>query len=527
MELTKPRFGRYEIERELGHGAMGIVYRAHDPVIDRPIAIKTLKLDLSDSELDNFRQRFLQEARLAGKLNHPNIVTIYDVGQADDTAYIAMEYLEGKELRQVLAEGNQLSFREIAEIVAKIADGLAYAHANGVIHRDIKPANIMLVRDNIPKVLDFGIAQLPAGTRTLTGAVIGSPKYMSPEQVQGRPLDRRSDLFSLGTVMYEMLTHKVPFEGETLASVVYQILHEMPAPPQNVSNNTPHYLARIVGKALAKNPDERYQAADEMAHDLRQYVLKAQAKTTIGKKTSADERPSLAIATDADGTARTVQLSADEVAVITRSKPAKSKTRWLVATAILTIIIAVGGLTWLLSRVGHQPPELNATAPDKAPPKIESAAPSVVTTPPSPSADPSENKLAVDTKDLSSAAPNPDITELKTDKKIDTKESKTKDAKKDNDAKRTASTKVATAAPLEGTKDTASPLPTKGTVVFAITPWGEVYVDGKKMGVSPPLTELQLSVGTHKIEVRNGDAEPHIVTVEINGTEPKRVKHRF
>jgi len=213
--MSPNRLGRYEVLGELGKGAMGVVFRGRDPLIERPVAIKTFACGgLPADEVDAFERRFLREARLAGGLSHPNIVTIHDVGRSGDLAYIAMEFLEGRSLRQVLDSGVVLPVARAAEIAAQVADGLAFAHANGVVHRDIKPANLMVLDNDTVKIADFGVAMLPAGSSTLAGAVFGSPKYMSPEQVAGKAVDGRSDIFSLGAVLYEMLSGRPPFAHE-------------------------------------------------------------------------------------------------------------------------------------------------------------------------------------------------------------------------------------------------------------------------------------------------------------------------
>lgn len=191
------KLGRYEILSELGQGAMGVVYKAIDPLIGRTVAIKTINLDLSKSDEVNFEERFYREAKSAGSLNHPNIVTIHDIGKTDNIVYMAMEFLEGPSLKEVLDAHTAMPVQKIANIAAQIAHGLAYAHKNGVVHRDIKPANIVLVRGGVAKITDFGIAQMSSGSRTLAGTVLGSPKYMAPEQVKGQVVDGRSDLFSL------------------------------------------------------------------------------------------------------------------------------------------------------------------------------------------------------------------------------------------------------------------------------------------------------------------------------------------
>jgi len=262
--------GRYEIISEIGQGAMGVVYKATDPLIDRVVAIKTINLGMAQEEKEEYEGRFYQEAKAAGRLSHPNIVTIYDVGKSGEVAYIAMEFLQGRELRDVLNEAQLLPVRDVLDIVSQVASGLAYAHENGIVHRDVKPSNIMVIRDDHVKITDFGIARMEsASVRTQTGMVLGSPKYMSPEQVMGHTIDQRSDIFSLGVMLYEMLTGKAPFTGENINAIMYQTMNVIPAPPKSLNPAVPEMLNYIVAKALAKDLDARYQNARELANDLR------------------------------------------------------------------------------------------------------------------------------------------------------------------------------------------------------------------------------------------------------------------
>ncbi|MBI1174770.1 MAG: protein kinase [Sideroxydans sp.] len=263
--------GRYEVIGELGQGAMGIVYRARDPLIDRVVAIKTINLSLAQEEKEEYEGRFYQEAKAAGRLSHPNIVTIYDVGKSGDVAYIAMEFLEGRELRDILNDCvERMPVEQALDISAQVAMGLAYAHEHDIVHRDVKPSNIMVGRDGHVKITDFGIARMASSAvRTQTGMVLGSPKYMSPEQVMGRVTDQRSDIFSLGVMLYEMLTGQSPFMGENVNAIMYQTLNAVPAPPGTLNPEVPDMLNFIVAKALAKSLDDRYQNAREFAADLR------------------------------------------------------------------------------------------------------------------------------------------------------------------------------------------------------------------------------------------------------------------
>lgn len=264
------QLGRYEILGELGHGAMGVVYKAKDPLIDRVVAIKTINLGLALDEKEEYEERFYQEAKAAGRLSHPNIVTIYDVGKSGDVAYIAMELLQGRELRDIMNESGLLPVDQVLDIVAQVALGLAYAHEHDIVHRDVKPSNIMVVRDGHVKITDFGIARMASSAvRTQTGMVLGSPKYMSPEQVMGKPIDKRSDIFSLGVMLYEMLTEQAPFVGENVNAIMYQTLNVAPVPPSKLNPAVPEMLNFIVAKALSKGLEDRYQDAKDLAIDLR------------------------------------------------------------------------------------------------------------------------------------------------------------------------------------------------------------------------------------------------------------------
>ncbi len=263
------QLGRYSIVKELGRGAMGVVYQAVDPVLGRTVAIKTIILPADPSERAEYEARFLQEAKAAGGLNHPNIITVHDVGREGPVAYMAMELLAGVELREMMSQ-TRLPVPQALDIAAQIADGLAFAHESGVVHRDIKPTNIMIVRGGQVKIMDFGIARMRVSeVKTQTGVLLGSPKYMSPEQVIGSGIDHRSDIFALGVMLYEMVTGNPPFGGADITQLMYQIAHATPAAPSRVNPALPTTLDTIVARALAKEPGARYGTASELAADLR------------------------------------------------------------------------------------------------------------------------------------------------------------------------------------------------------------------------------------------------------------------
>ena len=267
---TAPTLGRYEVVRELGQGAMGTVYLGRDPKINREVAIKTLNIrDIEPQQVEDVRSRFYREAEAAGGLNHPNIVTIYDAGEEHDLAYMAMEYISGQTLAEHCVKGKLLPTFDVLRIAAEIADALAYAHDNNVIHRDIKPANIMLVEGNKVKVTDFGIARVMSSSHTQTGTILGTPSYMSPEQVAGKKVDGRSDQFSLGVVCYELLTGVKPFTGDNIGALMFSISKAEYVPLADQAKRLPKGVYEVVGKLLSKGVTGRYKSSREAAQALR------------------------------------------------------------------------------------------------------------------------------------------------------------------------------------------------------------------------------------------------------------------
>jgi CHASE2 domain-containing sensor protein/tRNA A-37 threonylcarbamoyl transferase component Bud32 len=273
--LQKPMLGRYHIERELGRGAMGMVYLGKDPKIGRTVAIKTMVLaqEFEGEKLEEVKQRFFREAETAGRLNHPNIVTIYDVGEDEDLSYIAMDYLKGSNLLAYCKPDNLLPADEVLQVLVKVANALDYAHNNSVVHRDVKPANIIYDRDTrVLKVTDFGVACLTDSSKTKTGTILGSPSYMSPEQLAGMKVDGRSDLFSLGVTLYQMLTGELPFIGESLASLMYKIANEKHPDVRLFRPDLPSCVSRIINKALAKEADKRFQTGERFSNALERCI---------------------------------------------------------------------------------------------------------------------------------------------------------------------------------------------------------------------------------------------------------------
>ncbi len=283
--------GRYRIDSEIGRGSMGAVYLGRDPQIGRAVAIKTMALsrDFGRDKVGEARERFFREAETAGRLHHPDIVTIFDAGEAGELAWIAMEYVKGEDLQRHTAPGRLLPVPQVLEIVARVSEALSYAHAQGVVHRDIKPANVMVGLDaGLVKVMDFGVARVDDASRTRTGIVLGTPSYMSPEQMAGRRTDGRSDLYSLGVMLFQLLTGSLPHAGENMAELMRRIVNE-PAPDvRSLRPDLPEALADVVALALEKRPEVRYADGVQMAQDLRA-VAAALAAQTLPSSTPSDE----------------------------------------------------------------------------------------------------------------------------------------------------------------------------------------------------------------------------------------------
>jgi len=355
--------GRYELLEELGRGAMGVVYKARDPQIDRLVALKVLATapGLDPGEAQQHRERFQREARAAGRLAHPNIVTIHDVGEDQGRIFLVMELVQGHALDRILRTRRPLPLDEVLAIGEQVASALDYAHRHGIIHRDVKPANILLSAEGRVKVTDFGIARITGADTTQAGQTFGTPSYMSPEQVQGLTLDGRSDIFSLGAVLYEVLSGERAFQGETLSTIIYRILHEEPIPLRRHNPTLPAALETCLQKALAKDPAARYALATEVARDLRMAV----------------EGPAVSVPADVP-TQTTVPLPARRP-----SRPGARPRRFLwptmvaggMALAVAAVLLAVWGRAFRIPERPTTPPSSQApiteagkarTIPDEA-----------------------------------------------------------------------------------------------------------------------------------------------------------------
>jgi serine/threonine-protein kinase len=380
------RIGRYKIVRELGRGAMGVVYHAIDPNIGRPVAIKTINLGavLKPDEQERMRERLFREARSAGILSHPGIVTIYDVEQQGDLAYIAMEYVDGPTLDQVLSEPQPLAPERMFSILGQTAVALDYAHGKGIVHRDVKPANIMIAADGTAKITDFGIAKITASEQfTMTGSIVGTPHYMSPEQVQGQPVDGRSDQFSLAVIAFEMLTGEKPYTGEHLTTVVYKIVAEEPPAPHRINSTLGSAIEAVVRKGLAKKPEGRYATCQEFTEALEKACAASKGWHSLprGGSLSAPTVADKRIEPSALPPSRRPRR-ADVTATGTTERTPKRKAGFLpflaailMAAALLAIVALEVKVPWLGVNNSPQRPETQADQPKPPAPAATPPAP--------------------------------------------------------------------------------------------------------------------------------------------------------
>ena len=485
---TIGHIGRYALKYRLGEGGLGTVYAAQDPLLSRLVAIKTLSLELSPEAREQFNAMFLNEARAAAGLNHPHIVTVFDAGTSPQGAYIAMELLKGKDLRQLLKEGWRPTPVEAALLVRRIADALSYAHSKGVVHRDVKPANIFMVGRTQPKVLDFGIARV-ASQQDGSGFddfAAGSPYYMAPEQVRHAPVDRRCDVFSLGVVLYELLTGTKPFTGATLTEIATAVATRTPPPAHEVNTSVPTALSLIAARAMEKEPDHRYRSARVLSRELRHWL---------------DEQAEAAQQDEVEAEAR-------------RSR----RRRYLIGASVAALVVVTTAIN--LAGVFDSPaPVEEAVAAEAAPPVAEAASqPPLPEVPASMALDPSEAlvtsaeaasaaALMAEPASAVAAAPAPAAAPAKP---VETpRERRAREAREREAARATA------------------PAVTTGQVNLAVSPWGHVEVDGAPAGTVPPLGTLTLSEGRHTITLRNDAFPPHSVTVNVTAGQPVTIRHKF
>ncbi len=510
---TIGQIGRYALKYQIGEGGLGTVYAAHDPLLSRLIAIKTLNVEVSQEQRADFNALFLNEARAAAGLSHPHIVTVFDAGVSDNKAYIAMELLKGKDLRELLKEGWRATSVQATQIIRRVADALGYAHSKGVVHRDIKPANIFMVGRTQPKVLDFGIARVTHKHETHVSDEItgGSPYYMAPEQIRQQPSDQRADVFSLGVVLYELLTDEKPFGGATLEEISQAVLNHTPTAPHVLKPELPQGLSDIVMRAMEKDPEKRFSSARSMSRSLRQWTEE----------------------TDATG-AETASLGRDGASSAVRWA-------WVAATSAATgVALALGAWIWLGQPRTEQPPSVQTpavvtapvnTAPESLVPPVptdaaSAAVPVGAETAPLPAAPVTTAAPAVSTP--TPETPKAGTTDNKgtpapasaTPKTVAAKDAPPKETARERRAReareRELAAREAAAVPLA-----------KGVVRIAVSPWGNVEVDGVAVGTAPPLTEITLTEGKHQITIRNGDYPPYSATVNVTSGQPVTVKTKF
>jgi serine/threonine-protein kinase len=480
--------GRYALKYQLGAGGLGTVYAALDPLLSRPIAVKTLHVDAVAEQREALESCLLAEARAAAGLNHPHIVTVYDAGLAEQGVYIAMERLQGRDLRDLLADGWRPEPVQAARIAKRIADALAYAHGHGVIHCDIKPANIYMIGRTQPKLLDFGIARVAQqqgqpdaaavplaagdslGGTSLSPAELGSPYYVAPEQLRGEPLDLRCDVYGVGVVLYELLTGRRAFEGRSLEAIRKAVLEANVPTAASVNRNVNAGLSAIVARAMARNPAQRYRSARQFARALRGWLeeeASRQAAAPLGHSNWA----------------------------------------WGVFAGLGLAAAAAFGWLSLSDRDVKPTPEAQLTTL----PAVAAAAAPVAAVP--------SVALAASGAGAGVAAAPASAAEV-------VKPAKTETAETSRARDRRVARELAAAPPAVAPAAAAVTV-TQGVVQLAISPWGQVEVNGVAAGITPPLSRLTLPAGRHQVVVRNDEFPPFSVTVTVDEDKPVTLRHRF
>lgn len=567
--------GRYRLDRMIGHGAMGAVFEAFDATLGRTIAIKTLYTQ-PDADKGGFDSALvdgaiLQEARAAATLNHPNIVTVYDAGRAAssmlkrDLPYVAMELLQGVDLRQRIATGPAMGQREAVALIGKLALALDHAHKSGVMHRDIKPANVFMSKTNGPKILDFGLAKFTVratqaaqdGNAASSSVIAGSPQYMSPEMVHSVNdpkvmVDSRSDTYSLGVMLYELLCGQKPFTAPTLELLQERIARTPAEPPHVVNPAIPLDLSAIVLIALAKRPEDRYRSAGQLARELRRWgagpqeaeadiahpvpnpvqsepgILGPADKTQDLSKpaplnpasgvrdTAAAANPGVpSLGASTSVTARGALYSAAAATIASPWASAVKKISLPKVLASLAGVVAIGAAAWLWLSMPSSLTPAQALATQE--PSKVAAAIAVAAVPPVPPA-------AVPT----AAAPPVEATALPATALPAAASASASTSASTSAADTTIATVATVATATTAAPDTpVSAASTNSRLRIAVTPWGEVELDGKKMGVSPPLTSLTLEPGEHVVVLRNTDFAPRTFRIKVEAGKNERVSHKF
>ena len=593
LMTTIGHIGRYALKSRIGEGGLGTVYAAHDPLLSRLIAIKTLSLNIAPEQRDAFNSLFFNEARAAAGLSHPHIVTVFDAGISDDNAYIAMELLSGLDLRQLRIEGWRATSTQAALIVRRVADALAYAHGKGVIHRDVKPANIFMVGRTQPRVLDFGIARMAHLHEVPSEDEVagGSPFYMAPEQIRRQPIDKRADVFSLGVVLYELLTDEKPFRGNTLDEITQAVVSHVPAMAHKVKANVPVVLSEITAKAMAKDPEKRHRSARALSRELRQWLEENSAPSDDTEVPERNAKPAkkalpvwlLPAAAGVLGTGLvgaavvwglassqppTLQM-ANAGALVTERASASSTVAYAPeassASAELVVLPAPQAQTALkeistadvvksvpvqtnVALVGTDGQKVATVAAPRLAPAMGSAD-AVPNAPASPIAKTEAAKavanrsapvVAAVTAAVAPAAVVPAAVAVAaavaaavegpapapaTGQSM-VQAQPPKESVREKRARETKE-RAAAKALAAATKPAAAPALVTGVLRLAVSPWGQVEVDGKPVGTTPPLNELTLREGQHQVTLRNDDFPPHSITVTVTAGQPVSVKHKF
>ncbi|HEV2493998.1 MAG TPA: protein kinase [Terriglobia bacterium] len=546
MPTSLTKAGRYQIVRELGRGAMGVVYEGFDPVIGRTVAIKTMLLEgLSPSEYEEYQKRFQREAQAAGVLSHPNIVTVHDFGEDNGVLYLAMEFLRGMSLQDLLGRGKVLPIEGIIRLYDQVCSALDQAHAHQIVHRDMKPANIMILENGVVKVTDFGIARvLSAGTgMTRVGQVVGTPSYMSPEQVRGLPVDGRSDIFSLGVILYLLLTGQKPFDGPSLTTVIYKIVNEEPAPLSSLDPAIHPNLGAIVAKALAKDPNRRYQTCGALAADLRNYKTLGQPGngSTTGSETTAPAARAAGSALAPGATkpvelpraaasqieARVAQQAASTAEAATPAPRRSSMTLAILAVGTLGLVAAFGGYFLRGYHTSQGAPQNAAptSAPAAGAPVPSTAAPAPVTPTLAPTSTATQPTSAPQLP-TAEATPPPTKAGEAPLKRAPVRTEASSGAGRETRPSSRTSQKAGAASetkPPEAKAETApAPQPPSSPVVSASAtsqviietkpPGFDVFIDGKNYGRSDQPVVANITPGQHVLSIRQNGVEVYTKT---------------
>jgi serine/threonine-protein kinase len=517
--------GRYALKTVLGVGGLGTVYAAWDPLLSRMVAVKTLHLDADPAARESLDALFLNEARAAAGLSHPHIVTVFDAGPAETGVYIAMERLQGQDLRHLMQQGQRPNPIDAAQIVRRVADALAYAHRKGVIHCDIKPANIFMVGRTHPKVLDFGIARIAhrEAMPSLEGMVAGSPYYLAPEQLDGHAVDRRSDVYALGVVLYELLAGHKPFDGQTIEEIQAAVRRGDPAPAHRAFSRVPPGLSAIAAQSMARDPDQRYPSARHLSMELRHWIESPEARALIAGARKGGLRGALR---------RAAPMAWSLVAGVSLSMAALAW--WWQATtgdrerAVASLGVGrktapagagaastpgLGGARTTPAAVDGARVAAGARTPDGAATSLVATLAGTSNSPAGASTGTADSAAAT----VADGAAAPASTPVLQAGAAAEKASAATSAR--------ARRKAAAASGAEPAVLAAGPA--LGVVQLALIPWGQVEVDGQPMGTSPPLTRLTLTAGAHTVTVSNADFPPYSTTLHVDGENPVTLRHRF